>query len=156
MTLGKRGRPRGIPVLRTEATTAGVTFDVGVPEVAAPPNPLAAMVGGEFSSGYNSLLPPRCLGNNFSGGGEHFETADFLKICGRCHRRLAPGHDIYMYRGDSAFCSLECREQQMKQDERKERVVGMARKGESRLPEMAASGTGASTRASTTTDVASF
>ncbi|GER42945.1 hypothetical protein STAS_19768 [Striga asiatica] len=152
MTLGKRGQP----VFRTTATTAGVTFDVGVPEVAAPPNQLAAMVGSESSSGYNGLLPPRYLGKSFSGGGEHFETADFLKICGRCHRRLASGHDIYMYRGDIAFCSLDCREQQMKQDERKERVAGMARKGESHLPEMAATATGASTRASTTTDVASF
>lgn len=33
-------------------------------------------------------------------------------------------------RGDTAFCSLECREQQMKQDERKEKYSGMASKKE--------------------------
>ncbi|KAE9605900.1 putative Zf-FLZ domain-containing protein [Lupinus albus] len=44
---------------------------------------------------------------------------DFLRSCSLCKRPLIPGHDIYMYRGDSGFCSLECRQQQMKRDERK-------------------------------------
>ncbi|OWM65620.1 FCS-Like Zinc finger 6-like [Punica granatum] len=52
---------------------------------------------------------------------EYMETAQFLRICGLCQRQLVPGRDIYMYRGDTAFCSLECREQRMKQDERKEK-----------------------------------
>ena len=33
-----------------------------------------------------------------------------------------------MYRGDTAFCSLECREQQMKQDERKEKYTVVTKK----------------------------
>ncbi|XP_065875891.1 FCS-Like Zinc finger 7-like [Euphorbia lathyris] len=41
---------------------------------------------------------------------------EFLTTCGLCKRRLAAGKDIYMYRGDTAFCSQECREKQMKQD----------------------------------------
>nr|CAD1826371.1 unnamed protein product [Ananas comosus var. bracteatus] len=45
----------------------------------------------------------------------------FLRACGLCRRRLAPGRDIFMYRGDIAFCSLECRQQQINQDERKEK-----------------------------------
>ncbi|XAR62184.1 hypothetical protein NMG60_11016847 [Bertholletia excelsa] len=49
------------------------------------------------------------------------ETAHFLRACSLCKRRLVPGRDIYMYRGDSAFCSLECRQQQMNQDESKEK-----------------------------------
>lgn len=48
-------------------------------------------------------------------------THDFLRACFLCKRRLVPARDIYMYRGDSAFCSLECREKQMKQDERKDK-----------------------------------
>lgn len=48
-------------------------------------------------------------------------TPHFLQTCGLCNCRLAPGRDIYMYRGDTAFCSLECREQQIKQDKRKEK-----------------------------------
>ncbi|MCD7451944.1 hypothetical protein HAX54_014208 [Datura stramonium] len=50
------------------------------------------------------------------------ETAHFLTTCGLCNRRLPPCRDIYMYRGDTAFCSMECREQQMKKDERKEKT----------------------------------
>lgn len=49
------------------------------------------------------------------------ETASFLRACGLCNRRLGPGRDIYMYRGDIAFCSLECRQQQMNHDDRKEK-----------------------------------
>ncbi|GMI67907.1 hypothetical protein like AT1G22160 [Hibiscus trionum] len=48
-------------------------------------------------------------------------AAPFLRSCWLCTRRLAPGRDVYMYRGDTAFCSLECREKQMKKDERKEK-----------------------------------
>ncbi|KAL0368802.1 UNVERIFIED_CONTAM: FCS-Like Zinc finger 5 [Sesamum calycinum] len=55
-------------------------------------------------------------------------TANFLRVCSLCKRRLVPGRDIYMYRGDSAFCSLECREQQMTQDERKEKCSWATKK----------------------------
>ncbi|KAL3504707.1 hypothetical protein ACH5RR_034548 [Cinchona calisaya] len=58
------------------------------------------------------------------------ETAHFLRACSLCKRRLIPGRDIYMYRGDSAFCSLECRQQQMNKDERKEKCSLVASKKE--------------------------
>ncbi|KAJ4868651.1 hypothetical protein Rs2_12625 [Raphanus sativus] len=48
-------------------------------------------------------------------------SSSFLGSCGFCKRRLAPGRDIYMYKGDAAFCSVECREQQMEHDEGKAR-----------------------------------
>lgn len=46
--------------------------------------------------------------------------ADFLYACYLCRRRLSPQKDIYMYRGDRAFCSQECRYQQIVSDEEKE------------------------------------
>ncbi|CAN4095110.1 unnamed protein product [Withania somnifera] len=49
------------------------------------------------------------------------ETVHFLSTCGLCNRRLPPSRDIYMYRGNTAFCSMECRELQMKKDERQEK-----------------------------------
>lgn len=52
---------------------------------------------------------------------DFLETANFLKACFLCKRSLIHGRDIYMYRGDSAFCSLECRQQQMNLDEKKEK-----------------------------------
>ncbi|AQL01014.1 Protein MARD1 [Zea mays] len=45
------------------------------------------------------------------------ETAAFLKACGICNRRLGPGRDTFIYMGEVAFCSQECRQQQMNLDE---------------------------------------
>ncbi|CAA2995326.1 Hypothetical predicted protein [Olea europaea subsp. europaea] len=69
-----------------------------------------------------SPRPLRCNSADF------VETADFLRACSLCKRRLVPGRDIYMYRGDSAFCSSECRQQQMTQDERKEKCSFVSKK----------------------------
>ncbi|XP_012093182.1 FCS-Like Zinc finger 5 [Jatropha curcas] len=66
-----------------------------------------------------TMVSPR--NNQRRSSGDFLETAHFLRTCGLCKRRLVPGRDIYMYRGDTAFCSLECREKQMKHDERRER-----------------------------------
>lgn len=35
--------------------------------------------------------------------------SSFLQRCFLCHRELADDKDIYIYRGDRAFCSEECR-----------------------------------------------
>ncbi|KAH6796658.1 hypothetical protein C2S52_021212 [Perilla frutescens var. hirtella] len=121
--LGKRFR-------RTSSMSGVTIVDVGNMEAAPPPPP--AMIGGHL----DHMLSPRYVRKSYSGG-SHVDTADFLRSCGLCNRHLAPGRDIYMYRGDTAFCSLECREQQMKQDERKERRAA-AKSGETRHPELAA------------------
>ncbi|XVE82169.1 hypothetical protein DITRI_Ditri15bG0125200 [Diplodiscus trichospermus] len=41
----------------------------------------------------------------------------FLEQCFLCKQKLLPGKDIYMYKGDSAFCSVECRCRQIFMDE---------------------------------------
>ncbi|WOL11572.1 hypothetical protein Cni_G20336 [Canna indica] len=58
-----------------------------------------------------SDLPPEVAGG--------FQVADFLSYCYLCRKRLH-GKDIYMYRGDKAFCSIECRCQQIVSDEYQE------------------------------------
>ncbi|TVU11992.1 hypothetical protein EJB05_45607 [Eragrostis curvula] len=45
------------------------------------------------------------------------ETAAFLKVCGLCNRNLGPGRDTFIYMGEVAFCSHECRQKQMNLDE---------------------------------------
>ncbi|KAG4956666.1 hypothetical protein GLYMA_15G150200v4 [Glycine max] len=45
------------------------------------------------------------------------EAAKFLDQCFLCRKRLLPGKDIYMYKGDRAFCSVECRCKQIFMDE---------------------------------------
>lgn len=55
---------------------------------------------------------------------------DFLSSCHSCKKGLH-GKDIYMYRGEKAFCSAECRQRQIVIDERKERCRSEAsRSGE--------------------------
>ncbi|EOY30208.1 Zf-FLZ domain - like 10 [Theobroma cacao] len=48
-----------------------------------------------------------------------YPTSDFLSTCHLCRKKLH-GKDIYMYRGEKAFCSTECRSTQIMMDERKE------------------------------------
>ncbi|KAG0529425.1 hypothetical protein BDA96_05G097400 [Sorghum bicolor] len=45
----------------------------------------------------------------------------FLDACGRCGRLIGRNKDIFMYRGDTPFCSEECRQQEMDADEAMER-----------------------------------
>ncbi|CAF1701308.1 hypothetical protein Bca4012_002600 [Brassica carinata] len=49
------------------------------------------------------------------------EEPHFLESCSLCSKHLGPNSDIFMYRGDTAFCSQECREEQIESDEAKER-----------------------------------
>ncbi|XP_062221093.1 FCS-Like Zinc finger 15-like [Phragmites australis] len=44
-------------------------------------------------------------------------ASSFLQRCSLCHKELAEDRDIYMYRGDRAFCSVECRCRQIYLDE---------------------------------------
>lgn len=76
---------------------------------------LTAATNNQPHNGGSAAGAPRMHRRNSA---DFVETSHFLRVCFLCQRRLVHGHDIYMYRGDSAFCSLECRQQQMVQDER--------------------------------------
>uniref|UniRef100_A0A2P2LHB3 Uncharacterized protein MANES_03G176900 n=1 Tax=Rhizophora mucronata TaxID=61149 RepID=A0A2P2LHB3_RHIMU len=49
----------------------------------------------------------------FFGDGLSYPSDSFLSFCYSCKKNLGPGKDIYMYRGEKAFCSRECRYQEM-------------------------------------------
>ncbi|KAG8063091.1 hypothetical protein GUJ93_ZPchr0003g16950 [Zizania palustris] len=51
-----------------------------------------------------------------SGDGAAFRVAGFLACCDLCRRPL-DGKDIFMYRGERAFCSMECRYHAIVSDE---------------------------------------
>ncbi|XWS18771.1 hypothetical protein CRYUN_Cryun32bG0073300 [Craigia yunnanensis] len=44
----------------------------------------------------------------------------FLKSCHLCHKNLSLDKEVYMYRGDQGFCSIECRDGQIMLDEIRE------------------------------------
>ncbi|XP_038689421.1 FCS-Like Zinc finger 6-like [Tripterygium wilfordii] len=112
MLLGKRPRP---PMRRTTSMTG---INVDLPNNVERQEPSSDHGDGAYM-GLMAMVSPR-VNLQRRNSSDFAETSHFLRTCGLCKRRLTPGRDIYMYRGDTAFCSLECREQQMKQDERKE------------------------------------
>ncbi|KAL1552443.1 FCS-Like Zinc finger 10-like isoform X1 [Salvia divinorum] len=57
----------------------------------------------DFLKNNEDVLPP-------------YPSEDFLKFCFSCKKRL-DGEDIFMYRGEKAFCSSTCRSQEMEIDE---------------------------------------
>ncbi|KAL3733228.1 hypothetical protein ACJRO7_022713 [Eucalyptus globulus] len=127
MSLGKRPRQ----MKRTTSMTE-ITFDLSINDEAAAPPPSRK---GHKPAGPSEGWDPRLVMPGPASPRPHrrhsceiIDTADFLRSCSLCKRRLVPGRDIYMYRGDSAFCSLECRQQQMKQDERKEKCSFASKK----------------------------
>ncbi|CAK7356451.1 unnamed protein product [Dovyalis caffra] len=44
----------------------------------------------------------------------------YLKSCSLCNKMLSLDKDVYMYRGDQGFCSIECRSRQIVLDEMRE------------------------------------
>lgn len=82
--------------------------------------------GGYGGSVFCAPSPP--VANGGGGGGVMvFEDVDFLSSCGLCKKKLH-GLDIFMYRGDKAFCSEECRYKQISIDEQKEKHTSRVRK----------------------------
>ncbi|MED6108039.1 hypothetical protein PIB30_019816 [Stylosanthes scabra] len=55
--------------------------------------------------------------NNNNSHSTIFLNPTFLELCFLCRKKLLPGKDIYMYKGDKAFCSVECRSKQIFMDE---------------------------------------
>ncbi|CAO2143126.1 unnamed protein product [Urochloa humidicola] len=49
-------------------------------------------------------------------GNMQMQPLRFLQYCGSCNRALGPEADIYIYMGENAFCSIECREKRMRTD----------------------------------------
>ncbi|CAL5019609.1 unnamed protein product [Urochloa decumbens] len=121
--LGKRPRSRVLPRTASMVTVpsaakqgrqergAGVTASSSLP------------AGGVGMGAGGSGAVARAYYGGYLAGAE--TTAAFLKACGLCNRRLGPGHDTFIYRGEVAFCSQECREQQIEYDERMEQTCSL-------------------------------
>ncbi|GAA0174335.1 hypothetical protein LIER_27749 [Lithospermum erythrorhizon] len=57
-------------------------------------------------------------GNPFSGDCfMSFPSKNFLSFCHYCKKTLDQGNEIYMYRGEKAFCSSDCRYHEIELDE---------------------------------------
>ncbi|CAN0864472.1 FCS-Like Zinc finger 6 [Linum grandiflorum] len=116
-----RKRPRAPDMMRRTTSMSGITVDPSLPH---PPADLVH--GGGSRNIQRELIENHYLASMVSPrssltAAETTTSSHFLRTCGLCRHRIPPSNDIYMYRGDTAFCSQECREEQMKKDERKEK-----------------------------------
>ncbi|XP_076889932.1 FCS-Like Zinc finger 3-like [Bidens hawaiensis] len=50
-----------------------------------------------------------------------FDETHLLEACTFCSKPLGHNSDIFMYRGNTPFCSQECRQEQIENDEARER-----------------------------------
>ncbi|CAL9228516.1 unnamed protein product [Arabidopsis halleri] len=123
MLIGNRPRPQ----MQRTASITRITIDVDDDQTASQDSDVAMAVvdgGDNYDQRFLGMLSPvNQRRNERKDGGRSSPSSlsSFLGNCGFCKRRLAPGRDIYMYKGDAAFCSIECREQQMEHDEGKTR-----------------------------------
>ncbi|KAM0914292.1 hypothetical protein ACQ4PT_011505 [Festuca glaucescens] len=115
-TLGKRHRNNS----SMRRTTSMSGFDVPAEEAGRQPTRAARGASAAPATGWSasSAAMQRRHSGDFNAV---METAAFLKACGLCCRRLGPGRDTFIYMGEVAFCSLECRQQQMNLDELKDK-----------------------------------
>ncbi|KZV41591.1 hypothetical protein F511_15360 [Dorcoceras hygrometricum] len=58
----------------------------------------------------------------YTGWEEEEWQPHFLDSCSLCNRPLSHNSDIFMYRGNTPFCSQECRQEQIEIDEADERI----------------------------------
>ncbi|GFY85054.1 mediator of aba-regulated dormancy protein [Actinidia rufa] len=68
--------------------------------------------------------------NGFCANGSmSYPSESFLSFCYSCKKNLGQGKDIYMYRGEKAFCSSECRYKEMMLEEEEEDEMGKLQSG---------------------------
>lgn len=81
---------------------------------------------GNFRETCNNGIPVSLINHTKSEVAQCMRPVDFLEVCFLCERSLGQGRDIFMYRGDRAFCSVECRYYQMAADQRRDKCAATA------------------------------
>ncbi|MCE0482588.1 FCS-Like Zinc finger 1 [Datura stramonium] len=75
----------------------------------------------------SSMSSPRFAGGRklYDSGFEQ-QQPHFLEACFLCKKPLGHNRDIFMYRGDTPFCSEECRQEQIEMDEAQEKKFNLS------------------------------
>ncbi|CAN8274772.1 unnamed protein product [Cochlearia groenlandica] len=87
---------------------------------------LASIEAGVSSPYMNNMIHHH---HQYSGKFHDFRfepLSHFLDSCFLCKKRIGNNRDIFMYRGDTPFCSEECREEEIKRDETKEKKQSLS------------------------------
>ncbi|XP_072985414.1 FCS-Like Zinc finger 10-like [Typha latifolia] len=93
------------------------------------PNPKTTHIFGDYILGSDIIQLPEQKNRkreeeqklvNSAVGSLSGRADDFLSLCFSCKKKLG-GEDIYIYRGEKAFCSCDCRDQEILIEEEKEK-----------------------------------
>ncbi|KAJ0240607.1 FCS-Like Zinc finger 1 [Hirschfeldia incana] len=75
---------------------------------------------------YSVSSPRSVVSGRFHDFKFDIQQPHFLDSCFLCKKPLGDNRDIYMYRGDTPFCSEECRQEQIERDEAKEKKKNLS------------------------------
>ncbi|KAG8072416.1 hypothetical protein GUJ93_ZPchr0006g44343 [Zizania palustris] len=118
--LGKRQRSQGTMLLTPSMASVLSAAKQGRRAAGGQGHaPSAALPAGSAGMGAGGGLHVQREGPGYLA---EVDTAAFLKNCGLCNVALGPGKDTYIYKGEVAFCSEECREVVIMDDERDEQI----------------------------------
>ncbi|KAF3619094.1 hypothetical protein FXO38_33074 [Capsicum annuum] len=79
-----------------------------------------------YSSSSSSRSSPRLSSGTRLYHTRFEQQVHFLESCFLCNKPLGHNRDIFMYRGDTPFCSEECRQEQIEMDEVKEKQFNLS------------------------------
>ncbi|KAK4370137.1 hypothetical protein RND71_009612 [Anisodus tanguticus] len=120
-TANNNSSPKKLSIEECEEYTCVISHDVGSNLIKKREYFDGQFIGNTNSNAYH------IASINHGGDTPMFRTADFLNSCFLCKKHLQ-GLDIFMYRGEKAFCSAECRCTQISIDEHKEKCGSGAMK----------------------------
>ncbi|XVE60704.1 hypothetical protein DITRI_Ditri05aG0149400 [Diplodiscus trichospermus] len=116
--------PRSTPIPIVSSTQSEATIRENFDELSENYTCIISHVGDdkENCSVFTTTISPRK--NNMGQFKRQLWSDDFLTSCHLCRKELH-GLDIFMYRGEKAFCSAECREKQItsENDDYKEKEI---------------------------------
>ncbi|TKY68857.1 hypothetical protein E2542_SST05119 [Spatholobus suberectus] len=96
---------------------------------------MASFPSAPSPSSPSSIPSPRSSMFYYAGSENHYEEPHFLQACFLCRKPLGQNRDIFMYRGNTPFCSKECRQEQIEIDEAKEKSWKLSSKRDVRQSE---------------------
>ncbi|KAK2352595.1 FCS zinc-finger domain-containing protein [Trifolium repens] len=74
-----------------------------------------------YSFSSSSIPSPKSSMFYYGGSEDFYDEPHFLQACSLCRKHIGLNKDIFMYRGNTPFCSKECRQEQIEIDECKEK-----------------------------------
>ncbi|XBI39770.1 hypothetical protein VPH35_124468 [Triticum aestivum] len=108
------GAAAAVPATRARAY---VHMGEEVASTAAAPSSLMAAAAVKGDEERYAMVASRFFRVKPGAGGAAALRPHFLDSCFLCKRSISRDRDIFMYRGDAAFCGEECRQDQMAMDE---------------------------------------